>query len=160
MSAAVLGPGRCPWEVATHFDAAGYAIVAGPCTTQVFGGPRGRLFDVAAQLAKFPIVYWDRWTFFSRGIHAPFPYVRNFGPILGALLHFKYFADFPARVRDAVAGKQYWRGSAEFEAYHERMRDAPDLTMTAEVSKAYRGVDDLVDLGFVAPIDWAGDGRR
>jgi hypothetical protein len=158
LSAAVLEPDRAAWEVATHFDTAGYTIDAGKRTTRIFGGPRARLFGVRAQMTKFPILYWDRRTFFSKGVHAPFPYVRNFGPIAGGLLHFKYFSDFRDRVEAAVVDEQYWRGSAEYQAYYERLRDVPDLVMTADVSKPYAGVGDLVALGFIAPIDWTEDG--
>jgi hypothetical protein len=160
LSAAVLEPGLAPWEVATHFDAAGYAIDAGKRTTLLFGGPRVRLFGVRAQMAKFPVLYWDRTTFFCKGIHAPFPYIRNFGPIAGALLHFKYFADFRDRVEAAVMDKQHWRGGAEYQAYHERLREVPDLVMAGNVSRPYAGVRDLVTLGFVAPIDWTDDAPR
>ena len=86
--------------------------------------------------------------------------MRNFGPIAGALLHFKFFADFRDRVDAAVADKQYWNAGAEYRAYHERLCDVPDLVMAADVSKAYAGVDDLVALGFVAPIDWSDDAPR
>lgn len=158
LSAAVLGPDRAPWEVATHFDTTGYTIDAGPRTTRLLGGPRTRLFGVGAQMAKFPVLYWDRRTFFCKGIHAPFPYVRNFGPIAGALLHFKYFADFRDRVGAAVVDNQHWRGSSEYRMYRERLREAPDLVMAADESKPYAGVGDLVALGFVAPIDWTEDG--
>jgi hypothetical protein len=112
------------------------------------------VFGVRAQLAKFPLLYWDRLTWFPRTPHAPYPYVRNFGPIAGALLHFKLFAGFGERVRAAVADRQYWGAAAEYRAYDARLRDTPDPVMTAGMSTAYGGVRDLLDRGLVAPIDW------
>ena len=112
------------------------------------------MFGVRAQMAKFPLLYWDRRTCFCRGVHAPFPYGRNFGPIAGALLHFKYFSDFRNHVEAAVVDGQHWREGTEYQAYSRRLDGASDLVMTAEVSKRYTGVDDLVALGFVEPIDW------
>jgi hypothetical protein len=154
LGAAALTADRDPWDVATHFDATGYAIEAGRRTTQVFGGPRLRIFAVRAQMVKFPILYWDRRTCFTRGDHAPFPYVRNFGPIAGALLHFKYFSDFRERVGAAVADNQHWHGAAEYRVYEERLRSAGDLVMTGDVSRPYAGVDQLIALGLVGSIDW------
>jgi hypothetical protein len=154
LSGTAPDPGRPPWAVATHFDASGYAIGVNERTTTVFGGPRARLFGVRAQLAKFPLLFWDRVTFFPRTSHAPFPYVRNFGPIGGALLHFKLFADFPERVRAAVAEGQYWQGSAEYRAYDAALHDTRDPIMAADISRAYGGVHDLIERGFIAPIDW------
>ncbi len=49
---------------------------------------------------------------------------------------------------------QHWREGTEYQAYSRRLDGASDLVMTAEVSKRYTGVDDLVALGFVEPIDW------
>ena len=146
--------------MASHFDAAGYAIDAGRRTTRLFGGPRVRLFGVHAQMTKFPLLFWDRRTFFCQGVHSPFPYGRNFGPIAGALLHFKYFADFRDRVDAAVADRQHWHDGAEYRVYGERLREASDLVMAAELSTPYAGVDDLVGRGFVASIDWTDDGSR
>ncbi|MGH7339430.1 MAG: glycosyltransferase family 2 protein, partial [Candidatus Rokuibacteriota bacterium] len=154
LSAAAADPDRPPWAVATHFDTTGYAIGVNERTTTIFGGPRARLFGVRGQLAKFPLMYWDRLTFFPRTPHAPFPYVRNFGPIAGALLHFKLFADFPARVQAAVAEGQYWQAAREYRAYASHLRDTPDPIMTTGTSAAYGGVHDLIERGFVAPIDW------
>jgi hypothetical protein len=154
LSAAVLDAARPPWEVATHLDTAGYEIGVNAYTTTIFGGSRARVFGVRAQLAKFPLLYWDRLTWFPRTPHAPYPYVRNFGPIAGALLHFKLFAGFGERVRAAVADRQYWGAAAEYRAYDARLRDTPDPVMTAGMSTAYGGVRDLLDRGLVAPIDW------
>lgn len=154
LSAAVLEPGQNPWDLATHFDASGYRIHAGKRTTQVFGGPRTRVFGVTAQMAKFPVLFWDRRTFFTRGPHAPFPYVRNFGPIAGALLHFKFFSDARDRVEAAVADGQYALDGSDYRAYHARLYATPDLTMSGNASRRYAGVADLVGLGAMTPIDW------
>jgi hypothetical protein len=155
LSTAALAPDRWPWEVATHFDAAGYEIATHVRTTAFFGGPRARVFGVRPQLAKFPLQYWDRRTCLPRTPHTPYPYVRNFGTIAGAVLHFKFFDDFPERVRAAVADQQYWQGATEYRAYDAFLRRVPDPIFVADVSRAYTGVGDLVELGYVAAIDWA-----
>lgn len=39
-----------------------------------------------------------------------------------------------SRVGAAVVDKPYWRGGAEYHAYHERLRDASDLLTAVDVS--------------------------
>jgi hypothetical protein len=152
-SAAIAG-GLAPWEVATHFDAHGYAIAANARGTGVTGGPRARLLGRPFQLAKFPLLFWDRWTFYPKNIHTPYPYGRNFGPLLGILLHFKLLADLGARAADAIADDQHWSSAVEYRAYHAWLDASPDPMVATPASRRFGSVEDLVACGLLSPIVW------
>jgi hypothetical protein len=102
--------------------------------------------SVAPQAFKMPLVKWRRG----------YAYVTShrlnrirLGMTQGAMLHFKYFQDFSARVQDAVDRNIHYDGSAEYKRYARRMLQNPDMTMTYEGSTLYRDSGDLVRCGII-----------
>jgi glycosyl transferase family 2 len=101
---------------------------------------------VATQAFKVPLVKWRRGYAFITS-HRPNP-VR-LTQVTGALLHFKYFQDFTARVKDAVERQNHYDGSAEYRKYAELLRRDPGLAMCYAGSVRYNGSDKLVRLRLI-----------
>jgi hypothetical protein len=101
---------------------------------------------VATQAFKVPLVKWRRGYAFITS-HRPNP-VR-LAQVTGALLHFKYFQDFSARVRDAVERETHYDGSAEYRKYAELLQRDPGLAMGYSGSVRYNGSEELVRLRLI-----------
>jgi Glycosyl transferase family 2 len=102
--------------------------------------------NIAPQAFKIPIVKWKRGYAFATG-HRLNP-VR-LAPVTGALLHFKYFQDFSARVQDAVERNCHFDDSSEYKRYGELLSRDSALSMVYEGSTEYRNSADLVRAGLV-----------
>ena len=70
-------------------------------------------------------------------------------PVTGALLHFKFFADFHDRVATALAEGQHFDGGSEYARYAEALRDDPALSLAHAGSVRYRGTRELVQFGML-----------
>ena len=101
---------------------------------------------LAPQAFKVPLVKWKRGFAFVTS-HRLNP-VR-LAPVTGALLHFKYFQDFSARVQDAVERNAHFDDSAEYKLYGELLSRNPALSMVYEGSVEYRTSADLVRLHLI-----------
>jgi Glycosyl transferase family 2 len=100
----------------------------------------------APQSFKTPLVKWKRG----------YAYVTNhrvnpirLAPVTAALLHFKYFQDFGARINDAVERKIHFDGSAEYKRYGELLSKDPALSMIYEGSSVYGNSADLERLRLI-----------
>lgn len=105
-----------PWKICNYFDRDGYDVTFEKRGISVIGGPRRRLFGEHLQLVKFPLIYWDAKCRFGSSIHWPLPYERNFSPIWGALLHFKFYINYREKIQEAAEGKQHYD-----DAYHYKI---------------------------------------
>ncbi len=141
-----------PWEVADHYDDEGYTITATKRALSVRGGPREREFNAGLELIKYPLIYWDDECGFGPSIHQPLPYGRNFVPVMGVLLHFKFFADYAEVARDAVDGGQYFDNSSAYSAIVQRLETLGALRLHSSVSRKFVNSDQLVALGFCLPV--------
>jgi hypothetical protein len=150
---APFDPTLPPWRVADHFDSSGYEVRRSPRHLKITGGPRTRLFDRQHKLTKFPVIYVDRPTIFT-SIHAPLPYWRNYIDAFGALLHFKFFADFNDKAQTAVAEGQYWDGASKYRQYYEVSSDRAVLSAMSEHSMRYEGAQSLFETNLIKKIDW------
>lgn len=95
-----------PWHFSNYFDADGYETKLDKRAISMKGGPRRRCFGEKNELMKYPLLYWDRTCFLGASIHQPLPYGRNFVATFGALLHFKFFTNYKAKIEEAVMGKR------------------------------------------------------
>ena len=102
--------------------------------------------SVATQAFKVPLVKWRRGYAFvtSHRLNR-----IRLASITGALLHFKYFQDFGARVQYAIDSDMHYDGSAEYRRYGELLRKDPALSMTYSGSERYHGSEDLVRLNLI-----------
>lgn len=146
-----------PWEIADHFDGDGYVVTTTKRGLSVKGGVRAREFGLGLELVKYPLIYWDLECLFGPTIHQPLPYDRNFVPVMGVLLHFKFFSNYADVVRRAAEGGQYFNNSSAYSAILETMQKSGSLRLHSEISKKYTGADQMVSLGFCVPVsgmDW------
>ncbi|MEP7457081.1 glycosyltransferase family 2 protein [Phyllobacterium sp. SB3] len=149
-AAAILSDDILPWEIANQFDASGYVIRQSSSGWSIKGGVRGRKFGLENQLIKYPLTYWDSECSLADGIHKPFPLKRNFSPIYGVMLHFKFFSDLKPKIEIAVADGQYFSNAAEYKIIAKALSDAPDLELRDNNRSAtYSGPDQLIQLGFM-----------
>jgi hypothetical protein len=107
---------------------------------------KGRSEPVATQAFKVPLVKWRRGYAF---ITSHRPNAVRLAQVTGALLHFKYFQDFNARVKDAIEREAHYDGSAEYKKYAELLRKEPGLAMSYAGSVRYDGSDELVRLRLI-----------
>ncbi|WVT75379.1 glycosyltransferase family 2 protein [Sinorhizobium chiapasense] len=145
---------RPPWEIADHFDSRGYSLATTRRAITVKGGARHREFDADLELIKYPLIFWDGNCRFGASIHQPLPYQRNFSPVLGALLHFKFFADYEKVFEDAVADGQYFDGSAAYAKMTQALASTGALQLFSQSSVKFGGSKQLLRLGFITPVPY------
>jgi hypothetical protein len=128
------------------------------------GGVRDRMFfraepDRAPTLNKTPLVKWHWRNTYVTSTHHMLP--RRLNNVFdwpaktrmtGALLHTKFLPDVAVRSAEEMDRQQHFENSALYTPYYERLVDGPDLWTDA--SMAYKGWQQLVDLGLIAPGGW------
>jgi glycosyltransferase involved in cell wall biosynthesis len=97
----------------------------------------------APQAFKIPLVKWKRGFAFVTS-HRLNPI--QLAPVTGALLHFKYFQDFSARIQDAVERNAHFDNSSEYMRYGELLSKDPALSMVYEGSVIYTDSASLLQL--------------
>ncbi|NLS91458.1 MAG: glycosyltransferase family 2 protein [Planctomycetaceae bacterium] len=141
-----------PWEVATHFDGAGYILSLDNKGISIRGGVRGRVFGLDVELIKYPLVFWDRRCSLGVSIHCPLPGIFNFPPAMGCLLHFKIFSDIRQRTQAAVRANQHFNGAQVYRQLQSYLDTNGDIRFAHECSLPYTGPQDLVERGFMLPL--------
>lgn len=121
--------GRCPW-------------------VSVLGGVRQRIFfpgEAGPELVKVPFVKWQRDVRYTSPHHLTDTLIS---PLRGALLHFKFFHDFPSRVRHAVEMCNHWDYSSEYRRYFNLLQKDSKLNLFTETqSVCYESTLSLQRLG-------------
>ena len=145
--------GKMPWHVANLFDRTGYRLFRSGSAMLMSGGPRLRMIGNLAEhdeLMKYPLLYMEEPKTLSISVHKPWPFERNFSPILGALLHFKFFNDTDELARAAIADAQYYKG--ESRAYKNLLSamktGALGKLHDQNFTTKYKSPDQLLKLGF------------
>ena len=67
----------------------------------------------------------------------------------GALLHFKFFADFHDKAKSAVATGQYHRGSQEYARYLTHLSKDPNLSFMYSGSHRYANSNRVLRTGII-----------
>ncbi|PIO45460.1 hypothetical protein B5P45_08330 [Phyllobacterium zundukense] len=140
-----------PWQVANTFDRRGYRLIRTNSTMSMMGGPRDRLLDDPEnydELMKYPLLYVEYDIAFTISIHKPWPFDRNFSPIYGSLLHFKFFSETEDFVKKAIEGGQYFKGSRAYKTMLEAITAGKLDNLTSDVSVRFEDSKQLSDLGF------------
>ncbi|WP_281032617.1 glycosyltransferase family 2 protein [Phyllobacterium salinisoli] len=140
-----------PWEIANMFDVEGYRLLRTGSGMIMSGGPRARVLnnpDIHDELMKYPLVYVEGEITFGVSIHKPWPFTRNFSPIMGSLLHFKFFDQTEKLVREAIADNQYYRGSRSYKNMLEAIKKGQLDYLRSEISNEFRNSQQLAELGF------------
>ena len=139
-----------PWNVAGLFDQAGYRLAADVRSWGLKGGVRQRVFGSNAQLMKYPLMHWGQLTGMDKSVHFPNPYWNNFSPPMGALLHFKFFADFSTDFAEVVRNGQHFGGAQVYRKILDEIADTEHLMLQNSCSIAFQGVADLAKRGYFA----------
>jgi len=116
------------------------------------GGPRGRLFWTDKEgtspppfLGKIPFANWRPGLEYTASTHLlPGAVLAE---LTGALLHFKFFSDFVARVGIEAERGEHWENARQYAAYREVMERRPDLSAFYDRSLRYEGDGQLAALG-------------
>lgn len=148
--------GAMPWEVATHFDGGGYTAKAFRTGISIYGGVRSRIFGAHGELIKYPLIRWDRYCSLGRTIHRPKPALYNFAPALGVLLHFKVFSDLRETAAKAVEEGQHYKNAKIYRAVLNRLGAMGAFDLAYEDSIPFAGVADLIQRGFMVPLETRG----
>lgn len=145
---------RMPWEIADHFDGAGYEITYTKRAISITGGPRKRKFAHVLELMKYPLIFWDKECNLGVSIHQPLPCERNFPAISGVLLHFKFFSDYKEKIEHAVTDGQYFDGAAAYRKMLDDLQKSGEFDFQSPDSVRFSGSKQLRELGFIAPISF------
>src|SRR5215218_2711280 len=112
-------------------------------------GIRSAIFSDRPLLTKFPLVFTDgRIKPFDRSAH----WVANakIADISCVLLHYKFLDGyFQKQAAQAVREGQYHNNSTRYKRYLEALDKNPALKMKQETARELRGVNDLVENGFL-----------
>ncbi|MBD9499064.1 MULTISPECIES: glycosyltransferase family 2 protein [unclassified Ensifer] len=149
-----------PWKTINHFDGQGYEVAFGKRGISIKGGPRRRLFAENNELIKYPLIYWERNCFFGSSLHQPLPYQHNFSPIWGALLHFKFFANYREKINEAIVDQQHFNASQHYRAMKDEVDRSGSIAFMYENSLKFTQPTQLVELGFIPSITFDLDDRR
>jgi hypothetical protein len=146
--------GGHPWLFSNLFDAKGYDVRVTKRAISIEGGPRRRLFGEKNELMKYPLIYWDAACSLGVSIHQPLPYARNFSPLWGALLHFKFFGDYGKKIEAAVADGQHFDGSAHYRNIADVLRTDGKIAFACDQTTAFEGAGQLLQLGLISSIPY------
>lgn len=142
---------KMPWEVASAFDRSGYFIRFRGKDWEIRGGVRHRVFGNWVELAKYPLMYVTDGDYF-RSIHYPRPHYGNSTPVLGNLLHFKFFNDYEDSIRKAVQEGRYFEGSKHYKVALERIEQGQAVFYNKNISEEFNGAKGLAEIGFFKSI--------
>lgn len=159
--------GQDPLAIARWFDPANYTIRKNGLYGNLWiqGGPRMRVFfpdrpEKAPALNKIPLVKWARSYCYLSSTHMLLPrslnlvYDENGGEkASGCLLHAKFLSTFVEKAAEELDRAQHYADSAEYRAYHQTLRSAPELW--CEHSVEFEDWRQLEDLGLISTGNWA-----
>lgn len=151
--------GQDPLEVCPYFDAYGYReTIETPLSVKhVRGGPRTRMFfgraEVSSMLQKTVFVNWKSHYAFTRGSACEVwppnladPAYANQSGMPGALLHFKFVAQFVEKVVEEEQRKQH---TDEYVTYKSRLDAKATDSFMYEGSRRFNGWASLADVGIL-----------
>jgi len=142
------------------FDGSGYVEDRYTEIVSVKGGPRQRAFghvnrEFRPEMTKYPIFKLIDSEIFANPHHI-WPYVANFAsPRHLGILHFKFLPDTITRIERAVADKNYWGGSIEYQCYQKVLSADPKLSLMCDYSRRYLNPKSLTEAGLIVPVEGA-----
>jgi hypothetical protein len=155
----IYKPGQNPLEVCPYFDAYGYreTVETMLSVKHVRGGPRARIFfgsaETSSMLQKTVFVKWKWYYAFTRGSAcevwppnlADARYADQSG-MPGALLHFKFVAQFVEKVVEEQQRKQH---TDEYNTYSSRLESRAPNSFMFEGSRRFEGWRSFVEAGIL-----------
>src|SRR5919112_1379076 len=117
------------------------------------GGIRGAIFGTRPHLTKHPLVFLDGRVKPMEGLSLDSDHwVANarIADITCVLLHYKFLDGyFYKQAVRAVEEENYWNDSADYKRYLQVLDTNPTLQVKRESARELRGVNDLVENGFL-----------
>src|SRR5215212_378856 len=117
------------------------------------GGIRGAIFGARPHLTKHPLVFLDGRVKPMEGLSLDSDHwVANarVADISCVLLHYKFLDGyFHKQAVRAVEEENYWNDSADYKRYLQVLDNNPYLQVKRESARELRGVNDLVENGFL-----------
>jgi Glycosyl transferase family 2 len=137
-----------PWQTRTDFFSRALASFTIRLADKLHFW-RGDKPHYAPALLKVPLVKWQvGCRRLSNHIIAK-PKEGTLSTVRGALLHFKFFADFHDKAKWAVATGQHYRGSQEYVRYLASVSRDPHLTFMYHGSHLYTDSNSLLRTGII-----------
>ncbi|MEO1158978.1 MAG: glycosyltransferase family 2 protein [Pseudomonadota bacterium] len=160
-------PGTSMIDASPMFDATGYgrepSLIKSllPATAlAINGGPRARTMfnrtDASAMLPYLHKVPFMKWTPGAgmRTSHEVDPIIRNFSPLRGALLHFKFLDNPELTNKDRLQDLDHWNDNRQQSKYFENLGETAGTTFMFEGSQQYASSQSLVHHGLISKLDW------
>jgi hypothetical protein len=103
----------------------------------------------APALIKVPLVKWGAGCK-RLSNHVVVNPTGHISTMRGAILHFKFFADFHEKAKSEIARGEHFNGSQEYIRYLKHIEKNPDLTFMYEGSRLYTGPASLAKENLIA----------
>lgn len=103
----------------------------------------------APALVKVPLVKWQAGCKRLSSHVIAKPKQGTLSTVTGALLHFKFFADFHEKAKSAVASGQHYHGSQEYARYLAHVSRDPSLSFMYGGSHRYVDSESLLRAGII-----------
>ncbi|GAB4260275.1 MAG: hypothetical protein Kow0013_03710 [Pararhodobacter sp.] len=159
--------GQNPFEVASWFDSANYAITRNGLFRNLWiqGGPRARAFfadqpKAAPALNKIPLVKWQRGFAYASSTHMLLPRGLNLvydtlggEKASGCLLHAKFLATLGDKASEELHRAQHYAGGREYRAYADGVEARVDLW--TKWSERFINWRQLEIMGLMSKGNWA-----
>jgi len=166
----IVPPGKRLVDVAPYFDPFTdgefifYECIRLPGQPAMLGYNRARVFgnlSIAADgekpigfhMEKFPLSKWNDRTAYCC-VHCPFPFTENPPTALGMLLHFRFVGKFIEFNKSCAGLGEAWDGGSSYQAYADKLRQNPNLSLYHAHSRYYYGPQALISEGLMQAIDW------
>ncbi|TWU04406.1 glycosyltransferase family 2 protein [Stieleria varia] len=159
LSSVILHADQTLLECCPYFDGNGYqrqeiepdglvprVVWSGGASERVFGNQRG-------WMAKIPLIYWRPETWYWNP-HVAYPFELNFNQPSGALLHFKYMADFAATVDREVSRNQHASNAEKYRVFQNHLRNSDTTSLHYGESARYENSTSLLERKLITAIHW------
>ena len=160
-------PGSSMIDASPMFDATGYhrepSVLKSllPATAlAIRGGPRARAMfspsdagNMLPYLHKVPFMKWSPGAG-MRTSHEVDPIIRNFSPLRGALLHFKFLNNAALTNKDRLRDLDHWNNNQQQSKYFENAGKTAGTTFMYEGSERYLSSQSLVHHDLISKLQW------
>jgi Glycosyl transferase family 2 len=137
----------CPFYETDSIEFVGYRKPPLAPTPMHIGGVRKRLFGLDCCLDKINFFRANEQVVIHEGMHGISG--ATISDIQGVTLHFKFFGDFRARVREEAARGEHWQGAREYRRYEHFVNSLYPFQILDSSSRRLNCLEDLSATGLV-----------
>jgi hypothetical protein len=141
-------PGSDPLSICPYFESDSILCIGSLTDARTgrwvhAGGMRRRLFGLPVRLDKVSLVKYNVTMTLLAGMHGIDSAI--YSSLRGAVLHFKYFSDFPEKVIAEASRGEHWDGASEYARYAAAFAGRRSLKAYTERSRRFSTSEDLID---------------